>query len=278
MVKWNELNEGQQHEMRYLYGNMKGVIQRDIGDSLLALGLIERDGYYSKLTQDGRRCVDEAAQPPAPATVRDATAGEVPDVLDLNGLDYAMAMLGSEFVRAGNYDKVAHHFKAIDQWKAENEVDLSKLRVALDLPDADEFGIADVLEAIRQDREKIEAQQRELDAARAELARVVGERDAAMDASRRNLEWAYALMVELAVMNLDEANRTAVDNEWPRGQSWDDLAGSSRSAFMHIARKSAGITDAAWREVFEPEVDDRMVDIWERKQPANPSAASEGGG
>jgi signal transduction histidine kinase len=77
-ITWGDLNEGQQHEMRYLYGNMKGVIQKDVGDSLLALGLIERDGYYSRLTQSGKECIElanRATTPPQePAPV--SAAGE----------------------------------------------------------------------------------------------------------------------------------------------------------------------------------------------------------
>jgi hypothetical protein len=92
---------------------------------------------------------------------------------------------------------------------------------------------------------------------------------AAEAAHRQLLEWAYALMIELAVKCLDETNRTVEPGEWPNGQEWENLVGTSRSVFLHKARQLAGINHSEWRAVIEPQIDDRMVDIWDRKQQAS---------
>jgi hypothetical protein len=104
-----------------LYGSFEGCEGVIIRDSQFHDWLVDvtfPDGSHDELGFDAH----ELATPPQePAPV--SAAGEV--VHDLDSLDYAMAMLGSEFVLAGNYDKVAHHFKAIDQWKADTEAELA---------------------------------------------------------------------------------------------------------------------------------------------------------
>jgi len=74
--------------------------------------------------------------------------------------------------------------------------------------------------------------------------------------------WAYAAVCALAVKILEEDNRTCGDN-WPGGQSWDDLAGSSRSIYLHRARELAGIPHADFLAVVRGDVDE-IADIYER--------------
>jgi hypothetical protein len=64
----------------------------------------------------------------------------------------------------------------------------------------------------------------------------------ATEEERRNFHWAYAALVALAKMCLAEANREREgERNWPAGQTWDELNGSSRSIFMQQAREKAGI-------------------------------------
>lgn len=63
-------------------------------------------------------------------------------------------------------------------------------------------------------------------------------------------EMLYRSQTALAVMCLDEANRNREDeNDWPAGQEWGDLAGSSQSAFARAARTKAGIDHDAYLHI-----------------------------
>lgn len=55
-----------------------------------------------------------------------------------------------------------------------------------------------------------------------------------------HFRWAYAAVVALAIKLLEEDNKTCGEN-WPAGQTWQDLGGSSRSIYLHRARDLAGI-------------------------------------
>ena len=59
----------------------------------------------------------------------------------------------------------------------------------------------------------------------------------------RNFRWAYALLVELAKVELEAANSEAKAGEWPAGQEWHELGGSSKACFLAHARKRVGIPD-----------------------------------
>lgn len=72
--------------------------------------------------------------------------------------------------------------------------------------------------------------------------------------------WAYAAVCALAVKLLEEDNRTCRDN-WPAGQSWDDLGASSRSVYLHRARELAGIPHADFLEVVRAD-SDAVEDIY----------------
>lgn len=58
----------------------------------------------------------------------------------------------------------------------------------------------------------------------------------------RNFRWAYAGVVYLAQIFLQEANdQRQQENEWPAGQTWSEINSTSRSIFLKQARKALGI-------------------------------------
>ena len=74
-------------------------------------------------------------------------------------------------------------------------------------------------------------------------AQTVGSKDL-LDGStveETNFRWAYAAIVELAKIELEIENSVAAPGEWPAGQDWDGLGGSSKSIFLHRARERVGI-------------------------------------
>ena len=73
--------------------------------------------------------------------------------------------------------------------------------------------------------------------------------------------WAYAAVCALAVKLLDEDNKICGKN-WPAGQSWNDLSGSSKSIFLHRARDLAGIPHDAFLAVVRAD-SDAIEDIYE---------------
>ena len=81
------------------------------------------------------------------------------------------------------------------------------------------------------------------------------------DASGSAFRWAYAAVCALAVKLLEEDNRTCGDN-WPAGQSWDDIGGSSKSIYLHRARELAGIPHADFLAVVRAD-SDAVEDIYE---------------
>lgn len=83
--------------------------------------------------------------------------------------------------------------------------------------------------------------------------------------NERFFRWAYALLVELAVVELERMNseRTA-ENNWPAGQEWDDINGSSRSIFLRMAREKAGIDNDEFLAVVRSGRFD-VDDLYERK-------------
>ena len=56
----------------------------------------------------------------------------------------------------------------------------------------------------------------------------------------RNFRWAYALLVELAKVELEAANAEC-GKAWPAGQEWEDLGATSKSEFLFRARDRVGI-------------------------------------
>ncbi len=73
--------------------------------------------------------------------------------------------------------------------------------------------------------------------------------------------WAYAAVCALAVKLLEEDNRTCGDN-WPAGQSWDELGGSSKSIYLHRARELAGISHADFLALVRADSEE-VEDIYE---------------
>lgn len=76
----------------------------------------------------------------------------------------------------------------------------------------------------------------------------------------QNFRWAYQLLLALAKRRLAEANANLSDpDEWPAGQEWHEMVGSSHSIFLRGARAEAGIPNDAFIELIragEYDVDD----------------------
>jgi len=63
-----------------------------------------------------------------------------------------------------------------------------------------------------------------------------------MTNEERNFRWAYQLLLALAKRRLKDANdEREHPNDWPAGQEWDELSGSSQKTFLRGAREEAGI-------------------------------------
>jgi hypothetical protein len=62
------------------------------------------------------------------------------------------------------------------------------------------------------------------------------------DMEKKLWEMLYRSQMALAVMCLDESNRTRENkNDWPAGQEWHEMVGSSHAIFCRVARDKAGI-------------------------------------
>lgn len=76
----------------------------------------------------------------------------------------------------------------------------------------------------------------------------------------RNFRWAYQLLLALAKRKLAEANTNLADpNEWPAGQQWHEMNGTSHSIFLRQAREEAGLPHEAFLALIragEYDVDD----------------------
>lgn len=130
-----------------LYGSFEGCEGVIIRNSQFYDWLVDvtfPDGNHDELGFDAHELTP--AQPPAPDTVRDVTAGEGASV-ELDMFDKVVAVLQHEFASdnyTGDFTMIMQMFQGIEKWR----------------------------------REQVAA----IDAARAELVRVVGERDAARKA------------------------------------------------------------------------------------------------
>jgi hypothetical protein len=63
-----------------------------------------------------------------------------------------------------------------------------------------------------------------------------------MSKEERHFRWAYMAVVHVAKQKLAQANAAREDEQnWPAGQEWNDLAGSSKSIFLRQAREELGI-------------------------------------
>lgn len=78
--------------------------------------------------------------------------------------------------------------------------------------------------------------------------------------------WAYQLLLALAKRRLADANAEneakGEPNNWPAGQEWHEMVGSSHSIFLRGARNEAGIPEDAFMAVIrslEIDVDDLYV-------------------
>lgn len=63
-------------------------------------------------------------------------------------------------------------------------------------------------------------------------------------------EMLYRSQMALAVMCIDRANRNrGSENDWPAGQEWNEMVGSSHAIFCRVARAEAGIDDDAYLDI-----------------------------
>jgi hypothetical protein len=63
-----------------------------------------------------------------------------------------------------------------------------------------------------------------------------------MTNEERNFRWAYQLLLALAKRRLRDANdEREHPNDWPAGQEWDELVGSSHGTFLRSALQEAGV-------------------------------------
>lgn len=76
----------------------------------------------------------------------------------------------------------------------------------------------------------------------------------AIDAKSPAFQWAFAAVCALAVKLLEEDNRTCGEN-WPAGQTWEELGPSSRSIYLLRARALAGIPNDPFLEVVRADSD-----------------------
>lgn len=80
------------------------------------------------------------------------------------------------------------------------------------------------------------------------------------------VEWFLRALIALAKEELAKANKDHNGN-WPAGQEWHELNGTSQSVFMHKARERAGIPHEeylAWIRSYTGPED--IEDIWRRAE------------
>lgn len=84
-----------------------------------------------------------------------------------------------------------------------------------------------------------------------------------MSDEEKYYRWAYKLLVYVAKQELKKLNAKRVnENDWPAGQEWDELGGTSRSIFMKKARGLVGINgDEFLKPIREGKFN--VDDIWE---------------
>lgn len=88
-----------------------------------------------------------------------------------------------------------------------------------------------------------------------------------------HFRWAYAAVASLAVKLLEDDNKTCGEN-WPAGQSWQSLGGSSKAVYLRQARELAGIPHDQFLAVVRAH-ESLIEDIyWIGKLPIEQKAAS----
>ena len=72
-------------------------------------------------------------------------------------------------------------------------------------------------------------------------------------------EMLYRSQMALAIMCLDEANRKRENEaDWPAGQEWNEMVGSSHAIFCRIAREKAHIDHEAYLDILR-NIEDAMA-------------------
>lgn len=80
------------------------------------------------------------------------------------------------------------------------------------------------------------------------------------DLEKQLWEMLYRSQTALAVMCLNEANRNREEeNDWPAGQEWGDLSGSSQAAFARAGREKAGIDHDIYLHILRNNADAQSI-------------------
>jgi hypothetical protein len=82
------------------------------------------------------------------------------------------------------------------------------------------------------------------------------------DRERKYYRWAYAALVELAKVELALRNTQVEGGEWPAGQEWEDMAGSSRAIFMIRVRDRLDIDEQQFLQPIRDDLVD-VDDLWD---------------
>jgi hypothetical protein len=66
----------------------------------------------------------------------------------------------------------------------------------------------------------------------------------------------YKSQVALAKRELADMNANRKDKkDWPGGQKWNQIGGSSKAIFFRLARSRCGIEDAEYLEILRKDID-----------------------
>lgn len=78
----------------------------------------------------------------------------------------------------------------------------------------------------------------------AQLSEATAAAEAAKKDAERNFRWSYQLLLAFAMELLRRANQNLESpNDWPAGQKWHEMVGSSHAIFLRMAREAAGVSN-----------------------------------
>lgn len=84
----------------------------------------------------------------------------------------------------------------------------------------------------------------------ADMRKVTMETEHNPTVEERNFRWAYQLLLALAKRRLADSNANLeFPDDWPGGQEWHEMVGSSHSIFLNAARDEAGIPHEEFLEL-----------------------------
>lgn len=80
------------------------------------------------------------------------------------------------------------------------------------------------------------------------IAELEAENAALKEIAAQNFRWSYQLLLAFAKHLLARANAEREGFDWPAGQEWNGLVGTSHSIFLRNARDAAGINHDEYLE------------------------------